>query len=76
MKDVYEKGGLSALYDGYKFNLLNCGVPAINYTIYESCRAIFRKYVMLTKNRELNSFEFFVLGMIAKFIATIISYPS
>ena len=47
----------------------------MNYTIYEFLRKNITKYIKEKYNRGLNALEFFLLGLLSKLIATVISYP-
>jgi len=68
---------LLSLYKGLIPSLLLCSNPAIHYTVFDSI-----KHVWLDSKRRstkqavgLTLAESFVLGLLAKFVATIITYP-
>jgi Mitochondrial carrier protein len=71
---------LSDLWRGLVPSLLLCANPAINYTAYDALK----ERVLSRSNRQrqqqhrkphLSSLEAFVLGVAAKFVATMVTYP-
>jgi len=66
---ILKKNSFIELYDVWSFVL--CLVPAIQYAIYEDLRYI-TKYLF---QRSLFAIEFFALGLLGKFITTVVIYP-
>uniref|UniRef100_A0A3Q3X3H6 Uncharacterized protein n=1 Tax=Mola mola TaxID=94237 RepID=A0A3Q3X3H6_MOLML len=63
--------GLGALWNGTFPSLLLVLNPAIQFMIYEGLKRQLRRGLP----RELSSVEFFIIGAVAKAVATIVTYP-
>ncbi|KAM9324485.1 peroxisomal membrane protein PMP34 [Gastrophryne carolinensis] len=69
-KKIVKQEGVLALWSGTFPSLLLVLNPAIQFMFYDGL-----KRQLLRKQTELSSFEIFVIGAIAKAIATIVTYP-
>ncbi|CAE7257446.1 SLC25A17 [Symbiodinium sp. CCMP2592] len=75
---VVSKDGLAGLFTGYWFNLLLCSNPAIQNTVFVQMQeAMMQRKLLqgLSAKVSLTSLEVFMLGALAKAIATIITFP-
>lgn len=63
---------ISNLWKGLVPSLLLCTNPAIHYTLFDGVRA---RYIRQKGTNCLSVMEAFVLGLISKFISTILTYP-
>jgi Mitochondrial carrier protein len=64
---------LLSLWKGLIPSLILCTNPAIHYTAFESFKAKWK--TIRNAKSDLNMLEVFVVGFMAKFIATILTYP-
>lgn len=71
---TYAKGGVGALWKGLIPNLTLVSNPTIHFFVYERCRLIMSK-IATKRGSPISSGEFFLLGAIAKTVATILTYP-
>jgi hypothetical protein len=72
--------GLAGLYRGYVPSLLLTSNPAIQFMVYEQLSILFtrsraRSLGRLPANTQLSSWEYLLLGALAKAVATVITYP-
>lgn len=67
---IYQEEGFRGLWSGTRASLVLASNPAIQFTVYETVK----RYVRGT-NRELPSWEYFLIGALAKAVATVITYP-
>ncbi|XP_073414124.1 peroxisomal membrane protein PMP34 isoform X3 [Dendrobates tinctorius] len=67
---ILQQEGFLSLWNGTLPSLLLVFNPAIQFMFYEGL-----KRQLLSQQAELNSFQVFVIGAIAKAIATIVTYP-
>lgn len=63
-----------SLWRGLLPSLILCSNPAINFTVYDVIKSI-RLRKKVTDGDTLSMLEAFLLGLIAKFVATITTYP-
>ncbi|XP_077395905.1 peroxisomal membrane protein PMP34 [Festucalex cinctus] len=70
-RQITRDEGVGALWNGIFPSLLLVLNPAIQFMIYEGLKRQLRKGVP----RELASFEVFVIGAVAKAVATTVTYP-
>ncbi|XP_061761131.1 peroxisomal membrane protein PMP34 [Nerophis ophidion] len=68
---IIQKEGVGALWNGTFPSLLLVLNPAIQFMIYEGLKRHLRRGVL----RELSSFEVFMIGAVAKAVATTATYP-
>ncbi|XP_061838095.1 peroxisomal membrane protein PMP34 isoform X1 [Nerophis lumbriciformis] len=68
---IIQDEGVGALWNGTFPSLLLVLNPAIQFMIYEGLKRQLRRGVL----RELSSFEVFVIGAVAKAVATTVTYP-
>ncbi len=66
--------GIGALWKGVGPSLILVSNPSIQFVAYENVRKIAQARADAAK-RQLNAFEFFLLGAIAKAVATVLTYP-
>ena len=69
-KQIVHEQGWTALWTGLKPSLVLIVNPAITYGFFERL-----KQLLLTQKRSLNALDIFLIGAIAKAIATILTYP-
>ena len=63
---------LKSYWKGLAPSLLLCSNPSIHYTVFDFAKA---NLLQRTASKDLSMTEAFVLGMLAKFSATIVTYP-
>ncbi|XP_052791339.1 peroxisomal membrane protein PMP34-like [Mya arenaria] len=69
---IVREEGLSALWNGTKPSLVLATNPAIHFMVYEAVKRYFQHYFRQT---ELSGFMYFIIGAIAKTVATVVTYP-
>ncbi|KAL3876149.1 hypothetical protein ACJMK2_034021 [Sinanodonta woodiana] len=69
---IIQSEGLGALWNGTKPSLLLATNPAIQFMVYETVKRYFQS---IMKTMELSGFLYFLIGAIAKTVATVITYP-
>ncbi|CAE7611807.1 mcfQ [Symbiodinium pilosum] len=75
---VISQDGLAGLFKGYWFNLILCSNPAIQNTIFDKIQEAMllrKKQRAASAKVSLTSLEVFMLGALAKAIATMITFP-
>jgi len=70
IRSRYKSKGIFALYEPFSFVLVL--VPAIHYLLYGKLRSI---VVKLYGTEDLHSIMYFLVGLCAKFITTLLTYP-
>ncbi|PWA33301.1 hypothetical protein CCH79_00013644 [Gambusia affinis] len=70
-KQIIRKEGVGALWNGTFPSLLLVLNPAIQFMIYEGLKRQLRRGA----SRELSSLEVFIIGAVAKAVATTVTYP-
>lgn len=74
----FEKQKISELWSGIKPSLLLCSNPSIHFTVFDSLKDIVLRHksrVVSSESVRLSMGEAFCIGIIAKFAATIATYP-
>ena len=74
----FEKQKISELWSGIKPSLLLCSNPSIHFTVFDSLKDIVLRHksrVASLESVRLSMGEAFCIGIIAKFAATIATYP-
>mmetsp|Transcript_14390 Transcript_14390/g.33264 ORF Transcript_14390/g.33264 Transcript_14390/m.33264 type:complete len:302 (-) Transcript_14390:163-1068(-) len=74
LRDIIRKSGVGALYSGWEAYIVLCLKPAITYAIFNKLKAV----VIAKKtqaSKALTALEAFVIGAIARGVATIIVFP-
>jgi len=66
--------GITGLWKGLDSNLMLVSNPTVHYFIYDRLK-IFAAALVEARKKPLNSFEYFVMGAIAKCAATFATYP-
>lgn len=80
-KKIWEKEGIAGFYKGFLFNLLLCINPAIQNTVYDLLKNKYLRAIRIRHNidpkrlAKLSPLQAFVLGAVAKLVATLITYP-
>ncbi|GFH43645.1 hypothetical protein CTEN210_00118 [Chaetoceros tenuissimus] len=74
----FEKQKISELWSGIKPSLLLCSNPSIHFTVFDSLKDVVLRHKSRVSSLEsvrLSMGEAFCIGIIAKFAATIATYP-
>ncbi|DAZ93079.1 TPA: hypothetical protein N0F65_007983 [Lagenidium giganteum] len=78
-QEIYAEDGLLSFWKGYIPSLVLVSNPAINYTAFDKLKLRLQQSKMVASSSKrlssLTMWEAFVLGAIAKAIATIMTYP-
>lgn len=69
---IVKTEGILSLWAGVKPSVILASNPAIQFMVYETIKRYFQKTLHQT---ELSGFLYFIIGAIAKTVATIITYP-
>ncbi|CAH0518907.1 unnamed protein product [Peronospora belbahrii] len=74
LRSLIKKSGVGGLYKGFGAYFVLCLQPAIQYTVFERLKNV---YLLKFKqaSQALGALEVFVLGAIARSIATIVLFP-
>jgi len=70
IKEKYEMKGIFALYEPFSFVLVL--VPAIHYLLYGRLKILL---VQIRGKKQLNSASYFIIGLFAKLLTTLLTYP-
>ncbi|CAB4004844.1 Peroxisomal membrane PMP34 [Paramuricea clavata] len=70
VQQIFREEGFRGLWSGTRASLVLATNPAIQFTVYETVKRYMRGI-----NKELPSWKYFVIGAIAKTVATILTYP-
>ena len=66
----------SSLWKGIGPSLLLCSNPAINFTVFDSIKgSVLSRHRTTSSKKRLTLTESFLLGVLAKFVATMATYP-
>ncbi|KAK3713880.1 hypothetical protein QZH41_008162 [Actinostola sp. cb2023] len=68
---ISKEEGVLNLWNGIGSSVFLAGNPAIQFMVYESIKRFLRR----TGKMRLSATEFFIIGAIAKAVATVITYP-
>lgn len=71
---IVAEEGVSALWNGVGPSLILVSNPTIQFSTYERLRGIMVR-VADKRGSQITSFEFFMMGAIAKAVATVFTYP-
>lgn len=71
---IVNEEGVGALWNGVGPSLILVSNPTIQFSTYERVRGVMVK-IAEKRGSEITSFEFFVMGAIAKAVATVLTYP-
>lgn len=78
-REIYQQRGLVGFWKGYIASLVLVSNPAINFTVFDrlklNLQLIQRKQQSGNRLKSISMVQAFLLGAIAKAIATIITYP-
>lgn len=69
---IAKEDGVGALWNGVSTSFILSGNPAIHFMVYETLK---RAFLKRRAGKSLTSIESFVLGGLAKCVATVITYP-
>jgi len=72
---VAKEEGVGSLWNGCMASLVLVSNPTIQFVCYDWIRKIAMKRANAQGGKALSSFEFFILGAIAKAVATVATYP-
>jgi adenine nucleotide transporter 17 len=72
---VANEEGVGSLWNGCLASLVLVSNPTIQFVCYDWVKKIAEKRVHAQGRKTLSSFEFFILGAIAKAVATVLTYP-
>lgn len=73
--ELWNEHGFLSFYNTWVSSAILCINPAITFVIYEQIKRIRLTALNLPLNASISSFEAFILGAIAKAIATIVTFP-
>ncbi|XP_031563339.1 peroxisomal membrane protein PMP34-like [Actinia tenebrosa] len=68
---ISKEEGLGSLWNGIGSSVFLAGNPAIQFMVYESIKRFLRR----SGKTKLSASEFFLIGAVAKAIATVVTYP-
>ncbi|XP_048576012.1 peroxisomal membrane protein PMP34 isoform X2 [Nematostella vectensis] len=68
---IAKEEGLPSLWSGTSSSIFLAGNPAIQFMVYESIKRFYHR----TGKKKLSAWEFFIIGAIAKAVATVVTYP-
>eukprot|EP00519_Triparma_laevis_P014402 CAMPEP_0182490804 /NCGR_PEP_ID=MMETSP1321-20130603/528_1 /TAXON_ID=91990 /ORGANISM="Bolidomonas sp., Strain RCC1657" /LENGTH=291 /DNA_ID=CAMNT_0024693041 /DNA_START=100 /DNA_END=972 /DNA_ORIENTATION=- len=74
MSTVFAEKGLQGMYSGVQAFVVLCLKPAIQYTVFEKVKALILAG-KASSQKTLSAIEAFLLGMVARTVATIIVFP-
>lgn len=74
LRTIFQKEGIPGFYRGITTNVLLCVNPAINYAAFEQLKRMVLRY-RRNGSSSLNAMEAFIIGLAAKTIATLVTYP-
>lgn len=74
MARIWSEEGFFAMWKGLVPSLMLVTNPTIQFFCYDLLTRHMKK-VAASQNRSINSYEFFMMGAIAKAIATVLTYP-
>lgn len=72
MRQIYHKEGIAGLWSGASYGVVLASNPAVQFMVYESLK---RKLQDTFGQKELSSFAYFLMGAVAKMIASFVTYP-
>ena len=76
INDIIHNEGFSSFYKGLIPSLILVSNPAIQFVVYEQLiRTLSKRRNKQSKLLQLSSTQFFILGAIAKAVATVLTYP-
>jgi len=78
LRDIVKNEGLSGMFKGLWFNIILCINPAIQNTCFDTLKAELLKlqaHADLAKPPSMSSLQGFLLGVVAKAIASTITHP-
>eukprot|EP00160_Parvularia_atlantis_P003082 Unigene12567_Nuclearia_a/m.38173 Unigene12567_Nuclearia_a/g.38173 ORF Unigene12567_Nuclearia_a/g.38173 Unigene12567_Nuclearia_a/m.38173 type:complete len:314 (-) Unigene12567_Nuclearia_a:48-989(-) len=76
MMEIVREEGVAGLYKGIQPALVLSINPAITFLFYEKLKTIWETRIRAHDPKgRLSSFQFFVIGAVAKTIATVVTYP-
>ena len=71
---IASEEGVPSLWKGVGSGIILCSNPAIQFAVYERLRRVLEARAKV-QARAITAFEFFVIGAIAKAVATVATYP-
>ena len=74
LRKMYRSEGLVGMWKSIVPNLILVSNPTIHFFVYERVRIVMSR-IAARRGYPMNSLEFFVMGAIAKTVATLLTYP-
>ncbi len=75
VKDIRAKRGWGGFWTGYLASLILIANPAINYTIFDQLKSMLQHQGGGSAKAHMSMIKAFLLGALAKSIATLVTYP-
>lgn len=75
MKLIAKEEGIISLWNGCLASLVLVSNPTIHFVAYDKIKEVFLRRAMRHNRNNLTNGEIFIIGAIAKAIATVITYP-
>jgi len=75
LKRIAAEEGVQSLWNGTASSLMLVSNPTIHFVVYDKVTALVNQRVQASGRKNLNSFEIFLTGAIAKALATVFTYP-
>jgi len=75
VKKIAEEEGIISLWNGCMASLVLVSNPTINFVVYDKVKQIAMERALNGGRKHLTSLEIFIIGAIAKAVATVLTYP-
>jgi len=75
LQRIAAEEGVSSLWNGTASSLMLVSNPTIHFVVYDKVTALVNQRVQASGRKNMNSFEIFLTGAIAKALATVFTYP-
>ena len=72
IQEVYHEHGLQGFFKGFSASVILCVNPAITNTVFDQLRL---RWLATSGTKSLTAGQAFLLGVIAKVVATLCTYP-
>lgn len=73
--DILRDSGISGLYRGWRPSVVLCINPAISFAAFEQLKLRLLRRRGLHVSSSISSFDAFILGAVAKAVATVVTFP-
>lgn len=74
LSDIAKKQGIWAIWQGLIPSLILVSNPSVQFVTYENLKKFMSK-IAASRKKPITSIEFFIMGAIAKAVATVVTYP-